>query len=189
MRPVMLPTGGNHTEPQFVNDFTGRLPRYDPRTKRVLSVLMKGLGAATGVSISPHRNFLLVSEYHMKRVHRFWLRGSAANTSQVFLNLPRNPYKIRRTSSGAFWVAMASRSPNPTPLVITPLAQKLDINGVVLAELDLDKQYHNKTMTGVVEHNEALYPTSGFVSILGVYTKSKSPKLAMRTATQAIATN
>ncbi|XP_052202918.1 protein STRICTOSIDINE SYNTHASE-LIKE 10-like [Diospyros lotus] len=122
----------NHTEPGFFKDFSGRLLSYDPETRRA-SVLMKGIGAATGVAISANGNFLLVSENLTKRIHRFWLRGSRASTSEIFSTLPRNPYKIRRTASGDFWVAMATWNTEATPFEVFPLAQKFNSKGGVVA--------------------------------------------------------
>ncbi|GBG69003.1 hypothetical protein CBR_g3702 [Chara braunii] len=73
----------------------GRLIKYDP-SSGVAQVLMRGLRFANGVSLSRDESYLLVCETTVSRIHRFWLKGAKAGTSEVFAHLPGYPDNIRR---------------------------------------------------------------------------------------------
>ncbi|CAL5372141.1 unnamed protein product [Camellia sinensis] len=76
------------------NESTGRLLKYNPRTKQV-TVLLAGLASAIGPAVSANNTFVLVSEYQLRRLQKFYLTGPKANTSEVFLNLPGSQAKLR----------------------------------------------------------------------------------------------
>jgi len=83
---------------------SGRLLVYDPITHNT-SVLVKDLVYANGVALSEKENFVLVVETGKYRVHRYWLKGAKAGTSEIFVdNLPGFPDGIRRGTAGRFWL-------------------------------------------------------------------------------------
>ncbi|KAL7223208.1 hypothetical protein ACSBR1_024801 [Camellia fascicularis] len=103
----------NISQPNFKPESTGRLLKYDVRTKQV-TVLLAGLALAIGPAVGANSTFVLVSEYQLRRLQKFYLTGPTANTSEVFLNLPVNPNKTKRTASGDFWVSIGVRSQAPS---------------------------------------------------------------------------
>ncbi|CAL9748346.1 unnamed protein product [Musa acuminata subsp. burmannicoides] len=100
-------------------DSTGRLMKYDPRTRKV-TVLRRGLRFPNGVALSGDGSFLLFAETGTCRVIKYWLRGPKAATTEVFAELPRYPDNIRRTPGGEYWVALNG--------------EKIDLNGAAKAE-------------------------------------------------------
>ncbi|KAF5957750.1 hypothetical protein HYC85_004975 [Camellia sinensis] len=81
-------------QPNGMPESTGRLLKYNPRTKQV-TVLLAGLALAIGPAVSANNTFVLVSEYQLRRLQKFYLTGPKANTSEVFLNLPGSQEKLR----------------------------------------------------------------------------------------------
>ncbi|RVX16281.1 Protein strictosidine synthase-like 10 [Vitis vinifera] len=53
-------------------DKTGRLLKYDPRSKEVM-VLLRGLSFSNGVALSQDNDFVLVTETTAAKVTRYWL--------------------------------------------------------------------------------------------------------------------
>lgn len=84
----------------------GRFMRYDPATGTV-TVLLRGLNFANGVALSQNEDFVLVNETYKYRIHRFWLTGRKAGTSDIFIeNLPGFPDNISSNGKGKFWLAL-----------------------------------------------------------------------------------
>ncbi|WP_165778854.1 SMP-30/gluconolactonase/LRE family protein [Leptospira perolatii] len=84
----------------------GRLMKYDPREKRS-TVLVKDLFFANGVALSANEDFLLVNETYKYRIHRYWLKGPKAGTSEVWVeNLPGFPDNISSDRKGHFYLAL-----------------------------------------------------------------------------------
>ncbi|KAF7827717.1 protein STRICTOSIDINE SYNTHASE-LIKE 10-like [Senna tora] len=88
-------------------DKTGRLLTYDPSSKKV-QVLLEGLQDANGVALSKDASFLLIIESIPKTIHKFWLKGSKAYTSEFFAQFERAPDNIKRNKNGDFWVGLYS---------------------------------------------------------------------------------
>ncbi|XP_059446830.1 protein STRICTOSIDINE SYNTHASE-LIKE 10-like [Corylus avellana] len=88
-------------------DKTGRLMKYNPRTKKV-SVLLKGLAFPNGVALSNDSSFLVLAETGTSQILRFWLQGSKNHTTEVFSSLERPPDNIKKNCNGEFWVALNS---------------------------------------------------------------------------------
>jgi sugar lactone lactonase YvrE len=88
------------------NRSTGRLLRYDPRTRRT-DVLLGGLSLANGVALAPDQSYVLVAESYRYRITRYWLTGPKAGTHDIFAsNLPGFPDNITAGPDGTFWVAL-----------------------------------------------------------------------------------
>ena len=86
----------------------GRLVAYDPVTGAT-RVLLSDLYFANGIAVSPDGAFVLVNETGRYRVRRYWLAGSRAGTSDVFIdNLPGFPDGVSSNGAGVYWVALAS---------------------------------------------------------------------------------
>lgn len=84
----------------------GRLMRYDPATGKV-TVLISSLRFANGVALSGNEDFVLVNETYTYSIHRYWLAGPKAGTSDIFIeNLPGFPDNISSNGKGKFWLAL-----------------------------------------------------------------------------------
>ncbi|XP_074279638.1 protein STRICTOSIDINE SYNTHASE-LIKE 10-like [Silene latifolia] len=105
-------------------DRTGRLLKYDPKTKDV-TVLLDGLAFANGVALSENKDFVLVAETTASQIKRFWLTGPKAGSSEIFAKLTGKPDNINRNNKGEFWVAQ-----NPSKPV------KLNQFGEIMESLD-----------------------------------------------------
>ncbi|KAL2226027.1 protein STRICTOSIDINE SYNTHASE-LIKE 10 [Sesamum indicum] len=118
-------------------DMTGKLMKYDIPKKEV-TVLLRGLAFANGVSLSKDRSFVLVAETTRCRIVRFWLQGPNAGKHDIFAELPGFPDNIRRNSEGEFWVALHSKTG-----VLTKWATSYSWFGRSLLKLPLTfKQLH-----------------------------------------------
>ncbi|KAL3512346.1 hypothetical protein ACH5RR_025063 [Cinchona calisaya] len=148
-------------------DATGRLLKYDPKTRNV-TVLLRGLSGASGVAINKDGLFLLVTEFVTARVQKYSLKGPLANTAQVLLNLSGSPDKIKRNFVGDFWIALTVQSQEPTP-AITLQGQKINGNGHILETLTFSPEFNSTLITEVQEYNGALYLGSLYVGYVGVY--------------------
>lgn len=85
---------------------TGRLFARSPTG--ALSLLVDGLQFANGVALDDDEESVFVAETGHYRVHRHWLRGDQAGTTDLFLdNLPGFPDNLT-FGDGALWVSMAS---------------------------------------------------------------------------------
>ncbi|KAJ0048878.1 hypothetical protein Pint_16360 [Pistacia integerrima] len=110
------------------NDSTGRLLKYDIKTKQV-TVLLKGLSGPAGTAVSPDGTFVLVTEFIGKRIQKYWLKGPKANTAEVLITFKGRPDNIKRNPGGDFWVAVNQET--IIPLVMKPEGTRLDANGTV----------------------------------------------------------
>ncbi|CAL1408409.1 unnamed protein product [Linum trigynum] len=104
----------------ITSDRTGRLLRYDPRSKK-LEVLSEGLAFPNGVALSKDGSFLLVAESSTMRILKFPLlllrhdddhdqlmSSSSPLVPELFAQLGRFPDNVKRNPSGDFWVALNS---------------------------------------------------------------------------------
>jgi sugar lactone lactonase YvrE len=105
----------------------GRLLRYELATRRT-SVLLSGLQFANGVAVGPNADYVLVAESGEYRVRRFWLNGSKAGSSDVFIdNLPGFPDNISFNGRDRFWLAIAA----PRHPLVDRLADKIWLRKIV----------------------------------------------------------
>nr|CAN77945.1 hypothetical protein VITISV_044021 [Vitis vinifera] len=145
-------------------DMTGRLMKYDPRTQEV-TVLLRGLGGAGGVTISKDGSFILVTEFVTNRIQRFWLKGPKANTSELFLKPPGTPDNIKRNVRGEFWVAVNIGAGT----AVLPSGLRLSEEGKVLQVVAFGTGDIPKTISEVQEYYRALYIGSLALPFVGVY--------------------
>ncbi|XP_050238809.1 protein STRICTOSIDINE SYNTHASE-LIKE 11-like [Mercurialis annua] len=151
-------------------DSTGRLLKYDPKTQNV-TVLLRNLIGPSGVAVSVAGNYLLFTEFTGRRIQKYWLKGSKANTSEVLLTLPGYLDNIKRTPLGdTFWVAVnvqQSLDQNNVPTAI-----KIDGLGKILRNISLSQEYNSTLISEVHEPVVGtLYIGSVFANFLGVVKK------------------
>ena len=159
----------------------GRILVYDP-SDNTTKVLMDNLNFANGVALDEESNFFLTTETGSYQIHKYWLKGDKAGSSEIIINnLPGFPDNIVRGQNGRFWVGLVSpRSKIIDALSNFPKLRKvvqrlpeflrpsatyyshvfaLDEDGNVLITLqDPIGKYH--TNTGALETDEWLYISS-----------------------------
>ncbi|XP_031276814.1 protein STRICTOSIDINE SYNTHASE-LIKE 12-like [Pistacia vera] len=148
------------------NDSTGRLLKYDIKTKQV-TVLLKGLSGPAGTAVSPDGTFVLVTEFIGKRIQKYWLKGPKANTAEVLITFKGRPDNIKRNRGGDFWVAVNQET--IIPLVMKPEGIRLDANGTVKESRPINLQYGTTLVSEVQEFSGALYIGSMYTNFIGVY--------------------
>jgi sugar lactone lactonase YvrE len=87
---------------------TGRVLVYDPLDGSTKTI-MDNLSFANGIAMCPDDACFLVAETGSYRVHKFWLTGEKAGTSDVIIdNLPGFPDNINRGLDGRYWIGLTS---------------------------------------------------------------------------------
>ncbi|XP_055617159.1 adipocyte plasma membrane-associated protein Hemomucin isoform X2 [Toxorhynchites rutilus septentrionalis] len=118
---------------------SGRLFHYDRKTKKN-TLLLDRLYFANGVALSPGEDFVLVSETMSSQVHRIYLKGPKAGTTDIFVDgLPGLTDNLIGDDEG-LWVplVMAADEENPSlPRLLSkvPLIRKFLARMLALAEM------------------------------------------------------
>ncbi|KAL6966696.1 cohesin loading factor Ssl3 [Sarracenia purpurea var. burkii] len=92
----------------FSAENSGRVLKYNPNTEET-TVLVRNLQFPNGVSLSKDGSFFVFAEGAPGRLHKYWLKGEKAGTSEVMSILPGFPDNIRTNDKGEFWVAIHCR--------------------------------------------------------------------------------
>ena len=142
-----------------IGDKTGRLLKYDPRTKKV-TVLLRGLSFSNGVALNKDNDFVLVTETTAAKVTRYWLRGQKSQSSDTFTQLVGCPDNIQRNTRGEFWVAQ--NNCGIPELKVKPI--KLNEQGKIVEELSQDVG----PVSEVQEKNNSLWLGSVIYSYVGL---------------------
>ncbi|MGH8494277.1 MAG: SMP-30/gluconolactonase/LRE family protein [Moraxellaceae bacterium] len=160
----------------------GRLLHHDLKSGKT-RVLMRGLCFANGVTLGPDEAYVLVVETGSYCVHRYWLKGDRAGTSDIFIdNLPGFPDNIRFNGRDRFWLAIPAKrnpildalAPHPLlrfgliqyarflPLPISHTAMVLGVNldGKPVTNLQDHGRRSYHFITQVLESGEYLYCSS-----------------------------
>uniref|UniRef100_F6HW34 Strictosidine synthase conserved region domain-containing protein n=1 Tax=Vitis vinifera TaxID=29760 RepID=F6HW34_VITVI len=116
-----------------IGDKTGRLLKYDPRTKEV-TVLLRGLSFSNGVALSEDKDFVLVTETTAAKVTRYWLQCQKSQLSDTFTQLVGCPDNIQRNIHGEFWVAQ--NNCGRPEVKVRPV--RLNKEGKIVEELSVD---------------------------------------------------
>ncbi|XP_071902899.1 protein STRICTOSIDINE SYNTHASE-LIKE 11-like [Coffea arabica] len=145
-------------------DSTGRLLEYNPKTKKV-TTLLSNLGGAAGVATDAAASYVLVSEFIAKRITKYWLKGEKAGTSEIFLTFTGNPNKIKRNWEGNYWVPLNYPRPDYTN---APKGVKFSPSGQILETVDFSKEYY-QNITAVVEQRGKLFLSGLFIPYIGQY--------------------
>ena len=105
---------------------TGRLLSFSPDSGEV-RVHLDDLNFANGVAVAPGQEYVLVSETAAGQVRRYWLEGSEAGTSDIFIDgLPGTPDNISVDEDGFFWIGFPSiRDPALDKLGDKPFVRRL----------------------------------------------------------------
>ncbi|MBA0879003.1 hypothetical protein Goshw_000555, partial [Gossypium schwendimanii] len=154
-------------------DRTGRLLKYDPRTKEV-SVMYRGLSFPNGVALSKDHSFLLVAESIKMRILKFKLQdGGKGYVPEQLVQLSRIPDNIKSNEKGEFWVALnTGRESIQTDWLgfsIDPIGVKYDQDGKVLKQLDGDGGLTFNSVSEILEFNGKLYLGSVVKPYLGIF--------------------
>jgi sugar lactone lactonase YvrE len=117
---------------------SGRLFRRAP--EGTVTELLGGLEFANGVALAHDQSYVAVAETGACRLHRVWLRGERAGTSEIFVDpLTGYPDNIALGSDGLIWVAVASPKapqlakvqalPGPVRTLVTKVPPRLQPKG------------------------------------------------------------
>ncbi|KAK8583951.1 hypothetical protein V6N12_068205 [Hibiscus sabdariffa] len=148
-----------------VQDSTGRLLKYDVKSKQV-TVLFRNLSGAAGVAVDEQEKFALVSEFLANKTRKIWLQGQRPYRSEIVNSLPR-PDNIKRTRLDNFWLA-AARLDQQMQSNLLPVGVRINGNCSVLETVNLERWYGNKKVTEVQEYGSKLYIVSRSVNFIGV---------------------
>ncbi|KAJ4811066.1 Strictosidine synthase [Rhynchospora pubera] len=121
----------------LTNDTTGRLLKYNPRSKKV-RVLKGHLSYPNGIAMSHDNSHLLVSFTALCQIHKFWIRGPKTGKFELFADLPGYPDNITRDPKGGYWVAMSNlKIDNPDGAAPEhAVALRLNQKGKIVAALN-----------------------------------------------------
>ena len=90
----------------FEGSATGRLLSYDRHSGKA-EVHLKNLYSSNGVTLGPDDEYVLVNEFAMSRIMRYWIKGERRGDADVFAeHLPGLVDNITFNNEGLFWVAM-----------------------------------------------------------------------------------
>lgn len=113
---------------------SGRLFRRSPDGQ--VSELLGGLEFANGVALARDESYVAVAETGARRLHRVWLTGDRAGTSELFgARLSGYPDNIALGSDGLIWIAVPAPEapqlrriqalPKPVRTLLTKLPPRL----------------------------------------------------------------
>ena len=163
----------------FEHGAHGRLLAYDAN-RHETQTLAEGLHFPFGIALAPDERFALIAEMTDYRVLRRWLTGPREGQIETFVDgLPGYPADVSATARGTFWIAIYSpRIASLDRLASTPWLRALwfklpralqpqprretwaievDGEGRILRELRDSSADAYAPVTGVLEHDGALY--------------------------------
>ncbi|KAL6878438.1 hypothetical protein ACP4OV_012608 [Aristida adscensionis] len=156
-----------NTEIMLNADATGRLLKYDARTKLV-TVLRAGLPYPNGVAVSNDRTHVVVAHTVPCQAFRYWLKGAKAGQYELLADLPGYPDNVRRDTKGGYWVALnqeKARLNVPTAPVKHLVGVRLNADGVEVEELTAAK---GVTLSDVAEKDGQLWLGSVELDYVGL---------------------
>jgi len=159
----------------------GLVVEFTPSTG-VARVILDGLNFANGVAVSDDQQSLIIAETGHYRIHRLWLKGPQAGTSDVIVdNLPGFPDNINNGINGRLWIGFVAPrnrlldkfSGNPfvrkmlqrAPAFLRPRPERsshviaITEDGQVLMNLQ-DPEARYPMLTGVLETRTTLFLTT-----------------------------
>lgn len=125
----------------FFANPSGRLFQYNRATGKS-KLLLDNLFFANGVALSPNEDFVIVAETAALRVTRYHLKGTAAGTSDVFVDgLPGTPDNITPDADG-LWLPLGTKVSDENPAIWlsasnAPLIRKFILRIMHLIEIPI----------------------------------------------------
>jgi sugar lactone lactonase YvrE len=156
-----------NTEIMMNADATGRLLKYDARSKRV-TVLKADLPYPNGVAVSSDRTHVVVAHTVPAQVFRYWLKGDKAGRYELLADLPGYPDNVRRDARGGYWVALnqeKARLNAPAPPVKHLVGVRLNADGAEVEEITAAK---GVTLSDVSEKDGQLWLGSVELDYVGL---------------------
>ncbi|OEL38193.1 Protein STRICTOSIDINE SYNTHASE-LIKE 10 [Dichanthelium oligosanthes] len=156
-----------NTEIMMNADATGRLLRYDARSKQV-TVLKADLPYPNGVAVSADRMHVVVAHTVPCQAFRYWLRGPKAGQYELMADLPGYPDNVRRDARGGYWVALnqeKARLDATAAPVKHLVGVRLGADGVEVEELTAAK---GVTLSDVAEKDGQLWLGSVELDYVGL---------------------
>ena len=129
-------------------DATGRLLRYDARTKEV-AVLRAGLPYPNSVVVSTDKTHVVVAHTVPAQAFRYWLRWSKARQYKLLADLPGYLDNVRRDAKGE-----KARLDATAPPVKHLVGVRFGADGVEVEELTAAK---GVTLSNVAEKDGKLW--------------------------------
>lgn len=87
---------------------SGRVLMYDLETKHA-EILVDGISFANGIELDPNEEFLIFCESGRAKLHKYYLAGAKAGSSEVFVDsLPGLPDNIKLNDNGHYYVGLIS---------------------------------------------------------------------------------
>ncbi|CAM0884608.1 unnamed protein product [Alopecurus aequalis] len=157
-----------NTEIMMNADATGRLMKYDAKTKQV-TVLKDGLPYPNGVAVSHDGTYVVVAHTVPCQAHRYYLQGPKAGQYELLADLPGYPDNVRRDGKGGYWVALnqeKARLGVTTAPVKHLVGVRLDGNGMQVEELTAAK---GVTLSEVTQRNGTLWLGSVELDYIGLH--------------------
>ncbi|KAL8489363.1 hypothetical protein ACS0TY_024833 [Phlomoides rotata] len=177
-------TRRNHISVIITGDNTGRLMKFDVKTRKT-SLLLNNLKFPNGVAVSKDGDFLVFVETTTCRLFKLWLKTPKVGNVEVIYQFPGFPDNVKRNENGEFWVGINSRRGKFLEWIIsnpwigntlvrvldvtkiysclvrfigkTGLGIKLDGIGNVVEVLDSNKGKRWKQVSEVNQRNENLW--------------------------------
>jgi sugar lactone lactonase YvrE len=150
-------------------DATGRLLKYDARTKLV-TVLKAELPYPNGVALSRDRTHVVVAHTVPCQAFRYWLKGPKAGQYELLADLPGYPDNVRRDGKGGFWVALNQEKARLNSTAAAPakhlVGVRLTGDGVEVEELTAAR---GVTLSEVAENGNKLWLGSVELDYIGVF--------------------
>ncbi|KAL6649914.1 hypothetical protein ACP70R_014138 [Stipagrostis hirtigluma subsp. patula] len=156
-----------NTEIMMNADATGRLLKYDARTKHV-TVLKADLPYPNGVAVSGDRTHVVVAHTVPCQAFRYWIKGPKAGQYELLADLPGYPDNVRRDARGGYWVALNQEKMrlNATVAPVKHLVGvRLDADGAEAEELTAAK---GVTLSDVAEKDGQLWLGSVELDYVGL---------------------
>ncbi|KAL6616468.1 hypothetical protein ACP70R_038738 [Stipagrostis hirtigluma subsp. patula] len=158
-----------NTEIMMNADATGRLLKYDARTKGV-TVLKAGLPYPNGVAVSRDGAHVVVAHTVPCQAFRYWISGAKAGQYELLADLPGYPDNVRRDGKGGYWVALNQEKQRLDAAPAAAPAKhlvgvRLDADGVEIEELTAAK---GVTLSDVAERKGQLWLGSVELEYVGL---------------------
>ncbi|XP_052489928.1 protein STRICTOSIDINE SYNTHASE-LIKE 12-like [Gossypium raimondii] len=134
-----------------VMDSTGRLLKYDAKTKEV-TVLLRNLSLAAGVAVDEEEKFVMVTDFTANQTRKITLQGGRS----IIETIQPTRDNIKRARLNKFWLAAARVDPRIDSGLL-PTGVRINGNGTVLETVNLERWYGNKSVFEVQEFGTKLY--------------------------------